>query len=50
MTAALFALDVEYVEFADKVAENDRAVAWHHNRPSTPSARSIWAVAAFTSG
>src|SRR5215471_2481705 len=44
-TAALAALDVEHVELADQVAEDDRAVAGHYNHPSTRNARSICAVA-----
>jgi hypothetical protein len=48
-TVALIALDVEHVELADQVAENDRAITRHHSHPSTRNARSIWAAAASTS-
>jgi len=44
-TVALIALDVEHVELADQVAEDDRAITRHHSHPSTRNARSIWAAA-----
>jgi hypothetical protein len=44
--AALVALDVERLELADQIAENDGALARHQSRPSWRSARSICDVAA----
>jgi len=39
--AAFVTLDVEYVELADQVAEDDGTLARHQNHHSTRSARSI---------
>jgi hypothetical protein len=47
--ATLVALDVEHIELADQIAEDEGAVAGHYSHPSTRNARSICAVAISTS-
>jgi hypothetical protein len=40
-TSALVTSDAQHRQLADDVAECDRAVAGHHNHPSTRNARSM---------
>src|SRR5215469_5892407 len=43
--SALVTSDAQHSQLADDVAEDDGAIAGHHNHPSTRKARSICAVA-----